>query len=101
MAKYSPKSCDELKELVDDESVNLGDIDTSAITDMSGLFCDCEREDFSGIEKWDTSNVTSMRDMFNCAEHFNHNINDWDVSNVADMSLTLLLSVGHMRWNDD
>lgn len=57
MAKYSPKSCDELKELVDDESVNLGDIDTSAITDMSGIFCDCEREDFSGIEKWDTSNV--------------------------------------------
>ena len=57
MAKYSPKTRSELSKLVDDESVNLGDIDTSAITDMSGIFCDCEREDFSGIEKWDTSNV--------------------------------------------
>lgn len=63
MAKYSPKSCDELKELVDDESVNLGDIDTSAITDMSGVF-DCEREDFSGIEKWDTSKVKNMGSVF-------------------------------------
>lgn len=64
MAKYSPKSCDELKELVDDESVNLGDIDTSAITDMSGIFCDCEREDFSGIEKWDTSKVKNIGSVF-------------------------------------
>lgn len=64
MAKYSPKDYDELKALVDDESVNLGDIDTSAITDMSGLFCDCEREDFSGIEKWDTSSVADMSYMF-------------------------------------
>lgn len=63
MAKYSPKSCDELKELVDDESVNLGDIDTSAITDMSGVF-DCEREDFSGIEKWDTSKVKNIGSVF-------------------------------------
>lgn len=31
MAKYSPKTRSELSKLVDDESVNLGDIDTSAI----------------------------------------------------------------------
>lgn len=86
MAKYSPKTRRELSKLVDDESVNLGDIDTSAIDDMSELFQYSKRKDFSGIEKWNTSNVTSMRDMFNCTEHFNHNINDWDVSNVADMS---------------
>lgn len=63
MAKYSPKSCDELKELVDDESVNLGDIDTSAITDMSGVLY-CERADFSGIEKWDTSKVKNIGNAF-------------------------------------
>ena len=86
MAKYSPKNYDELKALVDDESVKLGDIDTSAIDDMAELFQSSDRKDFSGIEKWDTSNVTSMRDMFNCAKHFNHNINDWNVSNVTDMT---------------
>lgn len=85
MAKYNPKSKDELVELISDESVNLGDIDTSAITDMNALFQGSDREDFSGIEKWDTSNVTDMMDMFNCAEHFNHNINDWNVSKVVNM----------------
>ena len=85
MAKYSPKTYDELKALVDDESVNLGDIDTSAITDMFALFFGSDRKDFSGIEKWDTSNVTNMGIMFDDAKHFNHNINDWDVSNVANM----------------
>ena len=89
MAKYSPKTKDELIELVDDESVNLGDIDTSAIDDMAELFQSSDRKDFSSIEKWDTSNVTSMRDMFNCAKHFNRNINDWNVSNVIDMTFML------------
>ena len=64
MVKYSPKSCDELKELINDESVNLGDIDTSAIDDMSNLFEDSKREDFSGIEKWNVSSVEEMSDMF-------------------------------------
>ena len=86
MAKYSPKTKLKLKELVDDESINLGDIDTSAITSMNALFQQSERTDFSGIEKWDTSNVTDMMDMFNCAEHFNHNINDWNVSKVVNMA---------------
>ena len=64
MAKYSPKTKDELVELINDESVNLGDIDTSAITDMSGIFAGSERTDFSGIEKWDTSNVENLGAMF-------------------------------------
>ena len=64
MAKYSPKTKVELEKLINDESVNLGDIDTSAITDMSVIFYDCDRTDFSGIEKWDTSNVENMSNMF-------------------------------------
>lgn len=60
MAKYSPKTNEELQELIEDESIYLGDIDTSAITDMSWVFCDCQREDFSGIEKWDTSKVKNI-----------------------------------------
>lgn len=70
MAKYSPKTTDELVELISDESVNLGDIDTSAITDMNALFQGSERTDFSGIEKWDTSSVEDMRYMFEGAKNF-------------------------------
>ena len=85
MSKYSPKTKENLQKLVNDNSVNLGDIDTSAITDMSNLFEDSEREDFSGIENWDTSSVKNMADMF-CGSKFNQNINDWNVSKVKDMS---------------
>lgn len=80
MAKYNPKSKDELVELISDESVNLGDIDTSAITDMSYLFNDSKRTDFSGIEKWDTSSVEDMSYMFSGAKHFNSDISGWNVS---------------------
>ena len=56
--KYKPFNKEELRALCNDESVYLGDIDTSLITDMSGLFLDSTRKDFSGIEKWDTSKYT-------------------------------------------
>ena len=36
--KYRPTTKEELKKLVEDESIYLGDIDTSLITDMSELF---------------------------------------------------------------
>ncbi len=85
MAKYSPKSKEELEKLVNNESVNLGDIDTSAIDDMSELFQGSKRTDFSGIENWDTSNVENMDSLFCDAKYFNHNINDWNVSSVINM----------------
>ena len=85
MAKYSPKTKMRLKELVEDNSVYLGDIDISNITDMEDLFRDSKRVDFSGIEKWDTSKVKTMNGMFSDAHCFNHNINDWNVSNVENM----------------
>ncbi|MDD7600485.1 MAG: BspA family leucine-rich repeat surface protein [Campylobacter sp.] len=49
----------------------LGDIDTSAIADMSNLFLRAKRTNFSGIESWDTSNVITMEDMFAECTRFN------------------------------
>ena len=83
--KHTPQTKRELEDLVDDLSVNLGDIDTSKITDMSYLFCYTSRTDFSGIENWDVSNVENMQDMFSLAKTFNADISKWDVSNVRDM----------------
>ncbi len=72
--------------------INLGDIDTSAITDMSNLFgSDFEddleffRLDFSGIENWDTSHVENMSQMFEGIPYFNEPIGKWDVSHVKNM----------------
>ena len=94
--KYHPQTKDELKALVDNEDIYLGDIDTSAIADMSELFVKGydeydeiiinERENFDGIELWNVSNVTNMSCMFLGCKNFNQPLNSWNVSNVTDMS---------------
>ncbi|WP_086244219.1 DarT ssDNA thymidine ADP-ribosyltransferase family protein [Campylobacter devanensis] len=84
--RYYPKTRDELRSLVRVKSLNLGDIDTRAITDMSELFYENERKDFSGIESWDVSSVTDMRGMFAYCTNFNQPLNNWNVSSVTDMS---------------
>lgn len=83
---HRPHTKEELANLVNDRSVNLGSIDTSLITDMSMLFRFSDRTDFAGIENWDVSSVTDMAYMFCGAESFNRPLNDWDVSKVTDMS---------------
>ncbi len=84
--RYYPKTKDELRSLVRAESLNLGDIDTSAITDMSELFAWWWRKDFSGIESWDVSSVTDMSGMFRNCKNFNQPLDSWDVSNVTNMN---------------
>ena len=97
MAKYAPKTKVELQELIKNESINLGDIDVSGITDMSNLFYEDEdyneikRKDFSGIESWDVSNVTDMSGMFFGCKSFNKPIGNWNVSNVTNMSYMFYL----------
>ena len=86
MEKYQPQSLAQLKALVKDESVYLGDIDTSLIADMSSLFepdvCGAwaGRKDFSGIESWNVSNVRDMSLMFHNCHFFNADISGWNVS---------------------
>ena len=84
--KYKPQNKEQLKKLVDDENIYLGDIDTSLIDNMSSLFANSKREDFSGIENWNVSNVESMAFMFYNAINFNQLLNNWDVSRVIDMA---------------
>ena len=82
---YTPETKEELKALVDNESISLGDIDTSKITDMSGLFYESTRDNFKGIEKWNVSKVDNMSNMFFKAKNFNQDIGSWNVSNVEEM----------------
>ena len=83
--KYKPQTREELQKLVQDENIYLGDIDTSLITDMSGLFSFERRKDFSGIGNWNVNKVTSMRGMFYNCYSFNEDIGKWNVNNVNNM----------------
>ena len=89
--KYHPKSKIELRKLILDEEIELGEIDTSKITDMSHLFeptlssGEQARFFFDGIESWDVSNVTDMSYMFCYARNFNADISGWNVSRVKNM----------------
>ncbi len=64
---------------------NFNWIDTSLVTDMSGLFY--ENEFCAGIDisRWNVSNVKNMSHMF-AISSFDGDISNWDVSNVTDMN---------------
>ena len=78
--KYFPKNKEELKR---GPNANLNDIDTSEITDMSGLFKNFYIRNID-ISDWDVSNVKDMSKMF-ADSNFNSDISKWDVSNVENM----------------
>ena len=89
---YQPKTCKELKELIDKliekrgNDADLNDIDTSKITDMSYMF---KESYFNGdISEWDVSNVKDMNHMFFNSKFTEKNgdLSTWDVSKVEDMS---------------
>lgn len=101
--KYFPETRYELRKLVCNESIKLWEIDTSKITDMHNLFYQSERKDFTGIEDWNVSNVKDMSHMFEYAVRFNQDIGSWNTENVKDMNRMFLKTVNFnqdiSRWN--
>lgn len=99
--KYQPTTKEELKALCEDENIYLGKIDTSLITDMSGLFAHSNRMKFLGIERWNVSNVRNMEGMFRYSI-FNQYLNSWDVSSVKNMRFMFHTSLFNQpldEWN--
>ena len=99
---YTPKDKYELIKYIEEkikkeglgtqnEPLDLNDIDTSKITDMSSLFDTLDGElrtlSWNGhfdISDWNVSNVENMDWMF-YHSLFNGDISDWNVSNVTNM----------------
>ena len=74
---------------------------TSQVTSMKDIFAGMSfNED---IACWDTSNVTTMEDMFHEASHFNQDISSWDVGKVANFSSMFIYATSFNQnisnWN--
>lgn len=98
--EYCPKTREELIELIKERfeqqkgnkiyDINLNDICTSYIVDMSYLFEFCEETYLPPVKldmsDWNVSHVNDMCDMFSSIpEVIEINLSGWDVSNVTHM----------------
>lgn len=85
----------DLRVLVNSPNLRLGDIDVSGLDDLTYCFAiydnnkvsENQRTDFSGIEKWDTSNVKKMLGVFAGCVNFNKDISMWDTSKAETMDV--------------
>ncbi|CAL6432420.1 unnamed protein product [Bathycoccus prasinos] len=70
---------------------DISDWDTSQVTSMTNMFLGCIS--FNGdIGNWDTSQVTDMRLMFHNSYAFNQNIGNWDTSKVTNLDQMFYLA---------
>ena len=65
----------------------LENLDTSKVTDMSCMFCDCSSLTTLDLSNFDTSEVTNMHSMFcRCSSLTTLDVSNFDTSKVTDMS---------------
>ena len=90
---YHPKTKRELKKLISkliverdgkDDVIDLNDIDTSEIVDMSDIFANIQLFQSTRIDisQWDISQVKNLAYMFCHSNIIDANIENWDVSGV-------------------
>ena len=77
------------KECLDNKTyvIDVSDLDTSQVTDMTGLFFQMkELKEIEGLKLWDTSQVTKMYDMFNGCENLRTlDLSTWKTNQVTYM----------------
>ena len=66
-------------------SLDLSKLDTSKVTDMSGMFYNCRALTTLDLSNFDTSNVTDMNYIFYGCGALTLNVSNFDTSNVTNM----------------
>ena len=67
-------------------TLDLSNFDTSNVTDMSGMFIYCQSLTTLDLSNFDTSNVTNMSSMFSECPFTSLDLSNFDTSKVTDMS---------------
>jgi len=63
-----------------------GVLDLTGMTSLQAFFFEClALTKVNRINEWNTSGITSMRQVFESAREFDDNIGNWNTSNVTDM----------------
>jgi surface protein len=76
----------------------------STVKNLSGMFAYCESSfTATGVENWNTANVTDMSHTFRNCGPFNQAIAPWNTANVTDMSFMFANTYGFQQpigsWN--
>ena len=80
-----PSDCSFMFESFKAESIDLSNADTSNVTDMSDMFCECGNLSSVDVSSFDTSNVTNMHWMFGwCHKLTSIDVSSFDTSKVKD-----------------
>ena len=77
--------------------IGLEDWDVSEVTNMKGMFYNCENFN-SDLSNWDVSSVGNMHSMFYRCKTFNSDLSKWNVSNVKN---TNGMFMGCKKFNSD
>ena len=68
-------------------SMDVVKLDTSSVTNMSKMFCNCYKLANLDLSGWDFSNVTNMKGTFcNCYGLASLDVSSWGTSSVTDMN---------------
>ena len=79
-------SCYRMFENFEGTSLDLSNFNTSRITNMNGMFFNCNNLKYLNLEKFDTSKVENMRNMFCLCKSLKElNLSSFNTSNVINM----------------
>ena len=86
-------------------SAKFADADTSAITDVNGMFQGCSNLSNVDVSNWNTANVKYMQWMFaKCSNLSSVDVSNWNTANVTNMDYMFyicssLISLDVSNWN--
>ena len=74
------------KEQGEGETLDVSSLTNFICDDFSNIFRGFKKvKHIIGLEDWDVSKVTNMKGMFYNCENFNSDLSNWDVSSVRNM----------------